>query len=431
MDTIFALSTAWGKAGLAIIRLSGPLAFAAAENLVGWLPPPRRAALRRLTDSDGRVLDEGLVLRFEEGSSFTGENVVELQIHGSQASVSAVLAALGEIDGLRLAEPGEFTYRAMCNGRLDISQVEGLADLIDAETEAQRRQAMRIFSGELGQRASEWNKAVTRSLALLEACIDFADEEIPESTIEEAESLIDALISELGAEATGAEIAERVRSGFEVAIVGPPNVGKSTLLNCISKRDAAITSEFAGTTRDVIEVRMDLKGLPITILDTAGLRESEDPVESMGITKAIERAESADMRIFLTENDTAEDLQVDLRSGDMILRSKADLAPDVDMPAVSGKTGQGVSELVESVHRELANRVASVETATRERHRLAIKSAINALESCAHELSDGDRNLEVAAEELRSAADALGALIGKIDAEKVLGEIFASFCVGK
>ena len=431
MDTIFALSTAWGKAGLAVIRLSGPLACDAAEKLVGRLPPPKQAALRRLTDSDGRVLDEGLVLRFEEGSSFTGENVVELQIHGGQASVSAVLAALGEIDGLRLAEPGEFTYRAMCNGRLDISQVEGLADLIDAETEAQRRQAMRIFSGELGQRASEWNKAVTRSLALLEACIDFADEEIPESTIEEAEGLIDALISELGAEAAGAEVAERVRSGFEVAIVGPPNVGKSTLLNCISKRDAAITSEYAGTTRDVIEVRMDLKGLPITILDTAGLHESEDPVESIGIAKAIERAESADMRIFLTENDTAEALQVDLRSGDLILRSKADLAPEVGMLAVSGKTGQGVSELVENVHRELAKRVAGVETATRERHRLAIKSAIKALESCAHELSDGGRNLEVAAEELRSAADALGALIGKIDAEKVLGEIFASFCVGK
>ena len=431
MDTIFALSTALGKAGLAVIRLSGPLACDAAEKLVGWLPPPRQAALRQLADLEGRVLDEGLVLRFEEGASFTGEDVVELQIHGSQASVSAVLAALGEIDGLRFAEPGEFTYRAMCNGRLDISQVEGLADLIDAETEAQRRQAMRIFSGELGQRASEWNKAVTRSLALLEACIDFADEEIPESTIEEAEDLIDALICKLGAEATGAEIAERVRNGFEVAIVGPPNVGKSTLLNCISKRDAAITSEYAGTTRDVIEVRMDLKGLPIAILDTAGLRESEDPVESIGIAKAIERAESADMRIFLTENDTAEDLQVNLRSGDLILRSKADLVPDVGMPAVSGKTGQGVSELVESVHRELANRVASVETATRERHRLAIKSAIKALESCAHELSDGDRNLEVAAEELRSAADALGALIGKIDAEKVLGEIFASFCVGK
>ena len=431
MDTIFALSTAWGKAGLAVIRLSGPRACEAAEELAGRLPPPRRAALRRLKDSDGRVLDEGVVLRFREGSSFTGENVVELQIHGGQASVSAVLKALGEIDGLRLAEPGEFTYRAMCNGRLDISQVEGLADLIDAETEAQRRQAMRIVGGELGRKAAEWNKAVTRGLALLEACIDFADEEIPESAVEEAKGLVDALICELGAEASGAEVAERVRNGFEVAIVGPPNVGKSTLLNCISKRDAAITSEYAGTTRDVIEVRMDLKGLPIAILDTAGLRESEDPVESIGIAKAVARAESADMRIFLTESDNAEELKVDLKSGDLILRSKADLAPDVGMPAVSGKTGQGVSELVECVHRELAGRASGVETATRERHRLAIKSAIKALESCAHELNDGGRNLEVAAEELRSAADALGALIGKIDAEKVLGEIFASFCVGK
>ena len=431
MDTIFALSTASGKAGLAVIRLSGTSAFQAAERLAGPLPPPRRAALRQLKALDGRVLDEGLVLCFREGASFTGEHVAELHIHGGQASTAAVLSALGEIDGLRLAEPGEFTYRALCNGRMDVSQVEGLADLIDAETEAQRRQAVQVFSGELGQKAAEWNKAVTRGLALIEACIDFTDEEIPDGALEEANRLVGALINDLKAEADGAEVAERVRNGFEVAIVGPPNVGKSTLLNCISKREAAITSEYAGTTRDVIEVRMDLKGLPVTVLDTAGLRDSDDPVESIGIAKAVERADSADIRIFLTESDETESLPVDDRPGDLVLRAKADLVPGIRMPAVSGKTGQGVPELIEALHWELSKRAARIATATRERHRAAINSAIGALESCRYELSEGSRNLEVAAEELRAAADALGTLIGKIDAEKVLGEIFASFCVGK
>ena len=431
MDTIFALSTAWGKAGVAIVRLSGPGALRAAEDLAGSVPPARTAGLRKLSGENGAILDEGLVLWFPEGASYTGEPVVELHIHGGRATATAVLSALGAKEGLRLAEAGEFTLRALRNGRMDLPQIEGLADLIEAETEAQRKQAMRMFSGELGRKADDWSARMLRCLALLEAAIDFADEEIPEEAVNEAKALAEGLAEELKAEIRGTEFAERVRDGFEVAIVGPPNVGKSTLLNFISKREAAIVSEHEGTTRDVIEVRMDLHGLPVTLLDTAGLRESADPVEGIGVNKARQRADAADLRIFLAQGDATEDLPVQMRPGDCRVQAKADLRPGTQEPAVSGKTGQGVESLLDHVHSELAGRAAAVETATRERHRAAMESAVSALESCRHELNEDDRNLEIAAEELRAGARNLGVLIGKIETEEVLGEIFASFCVGK
>ena len=431
MDTIFALSTAWGKAGVAIVRLSGPGALRAAEDLAGSLPPARTAGLRKLSGEDGAVLDEGLVLWFPDGASYTGEPVVELHIHGGRATAAAVLNALGAKEGLRLAEAGEFTLRALRNGRMDLPKVEGLADLIEAETEAQRKQAMRTFSGELGRKADSWSAKMLRCQALLEAAIDFSDEEIPHAAVDEAKALAEGLAAELRAEIRGAEFAERVRDGFEVAIVGPPNVGKSTLLNFISRREAAIVSEHEGTTRDVIEVRMDLSGLPVTLLDTAGLRESADPVEGIGVDRARQRADAADLRIFLAEGGEAEELPVRMRPGDCRVRAKADLSPGIREPAVSGKTGQGVESLLDRVRSELAGRAAAAGTATRQRHRAAMESAVSALESCRHELNANDRNLEIAAEELRAGARSLGALIGKIETEEVLGEIFASFCVGK
>ena len=298
MSTIFAQASAAGKAGVAVVRISGPQAFSAASQLCGSLPAPRQAGLRRLRSAAGEVLDEALVLCFSEKASFTGEETVELQTHGSVAVVNALLAELGTVDGLRLAEPGEFTRRALANGRLDLAQVEGLADLIASETEAQRQQALRLFSGGLGDLAAHWRERLIRASALLTVTIDFADEEVPVDVSPEVLELIAEVQTAMQAQVDGFGAAERIRTGYEVAIVGPPNVGKSTLLNALAGRDAAITSEVAGTTRDVIEVRMELAGLPVTLLDTAGLRETDDTVEKIGVARALERAKAADLRVF-------------------------------------------------------------------------------------------------------------------------------------
>src|SRR6056297_1953439 len=428
MDTIYALSTAQGKAGVAVIRVSGPLAFDAAHSLFGDVPTPRNAVLRILCGRDCIRLDEALVLTFAQGHSFTGENIVEFHVHGSTAVVSAVLGALSKIEGLRPADPGEFTRRALENGRLDLAQVEGLADLIDAETEAQRRQALRVLSGDLGRRAESWRKKLIRAAALLEATIDFADEEVPIDVSPEVLILVTSVISDLEKEIAGVSTAERVRSGFEVAIVGAPNVGKSTLLNALAGRDAAITSEFAGTTRDVIEVRMDLSGLPVTLLDTAGIRETSDEVENIGIGRARQRAEQADIRVFLQENGSLPDLKPS--SGDIVLRSKADLLSD-GSDAVSGLTGQGVDNLVARITDILKNRSASIGIATRLRHGSAMQRSVHALTEAEKLLPQGEVSWDIAAEEIRTAIRALDFLVGRIDVENVLDEIFSSFCLGK
>src|SRR6056297_1078586 len=341
METIFALSTSPGKAGIAVIRVSGPGVAAAADSLVGDLPAPRRAGLRVLRDGGGERIDEALVLYFPEGASFTGEPVLELQTHGSPAVVSAVLRRLGALPGLRAADPGEFTRRALGNGRLDLTQVEALGDLLDSETEAQRRQAMRVFSGSLGARCAEWRKALIRAVALLEVTIDFVDEEVPVDVLPEVGELLESVIAGLDAELAGAKASERIRAGFEIAILGAPNVGKSTLLNALAGRDAAITSEHAGTTRDVIEVRMDIAGLPVTLLDTAGLRETEDAVESIGIARARTRAEAADLRVFLSDG-TGEFAEL-RQDGDIVLRAKGDRHPDAE-DGISGLTGLGIDQ---------------------------------------------------------------------------------------
>ena len=428
MDTIFALASAHGKAGVAVIRLSGPLAWTAAESLSGTLPAPRKAGLRLLRDSSGTRLDEALVLVFEEKASFTGEQVVELQLHGSTAVVSAVLDALGHIDGLRAADPGEFTRRALENGRLDLAQVEGLADLIDAETEAQRRQALRVLSGDLGNRAEVWRKDLIRAAALIEATIDFADEEVPVDVSPEVRDLLSRTRNSLNAEIAGVSTAERVRSGFEVAILGAPNVGKSTLLNALAGREAAITSEYAGTTRDVIEVRMDLAGVPVTLLDTAGLRETHDHVEQIGITRARTRATAADLRVFLIEDDALPDMTP--QTGDIVLHAKADLRDDV-RGAISGSTGYGVSELVQQISSTLSARVADIGVATRIRHKISMERAVASLVQADQLLGLGAEHSDLAAEELRSAVRALDALVGRVDVENILDEIFSSFCIGK
>lgn len=430
MDTIFAPATARGRSGLAVIRLSGPLAHSAVSALCGKLPEVRVAALRRLVWK-GDLIDEALVLLFAAGASFTGEMVAELHVHGGAAVVSAVLRVLAEQPGLRLAEPGEFSRRALQNGMIDLTQVEGLADLIDAETEAQRRQALRVLSGSIGDRVNGWRSRLVRASALLEATIDFADEDVPVDVRPEVLSLIEGLLSELTSEAAGIEASERIRDGFEVAIIGPPNVGKSTLLNRLAQREAAITSEIAGTTRDVIEVRMDIAGLPVTVLDTAGLRDTPDPLERAGIERAVVRAEAADLRVFLVEDGSAV-LSVKPRAGDLLVWAKADVGTDrTGQLAVSGRTGQGITELMLSIGTVLSARVASAGVLVRERHRIAVTDGVVALEESRSEMISRDSRPELVAEALRRAIRALDVLVGRVDVEDLLGEIFASFCIGK
>jgi tRNA modification GTPase len=314
------------------------------------------------------------------------------------------------------------------NGVLDLAQVEGLADLIDAETEAQRRQAVRVLSGSVGQKVDGWRRDLIRAGALLEATIDFADEDVPVDVSPEVLALIDGLMADLGREAAGVTAAERIRDGFEVAIVGAPNAGKSTLLNQLAGREAAITSEIAGTTRDVIEVRMEIAGLPVTFLDTAGLRHTEDRLERAGIERALARAEAADLRLFLTDGSP---LPLEPVGDDLVVLGKADTKSGWSGLAVSGKTGLGVPELMARIGEILGERVGSAGALVRERHRVAVTTAIAALAESRAEVVRPDSRVELAAEHLRQAVRALDALVGRVDVDDLLGEIFASFCIGK
>ncbi|MEM7470586.1 MAG: tRNA uridine-5-carboxymethylaminomethyl(34) synthesis GTPase MnmE [Pseudomonadota bacterium] len=427
MATIYALASARGKAGVAVVRVSGPLAQQTCIDVTGRAVECRVPSLRRLRDASGALMDEALVIGFEAGRSFTGEDVVEYQLHGSPAIINAVLARLAAMDGLQLADPGEFTRRALENGRMDLAQVEGLADLIDAETEAQRQQALRVFDGALGKRVEAWRVDLIRAAALLEATIDFADEDVPIDVTPEVIDLTRGVLVQLETEASGARAAERVRDGFEVVILGEPNVGKSTLLNALAGRDAAITSSVAGTTRDVIEVRMDLSGLPVTFLDTAGLRATEDEVEALGIERALARAERADLRVVLTDGTVLPPGLV-LGADDIVIAGKADTDTQ---GAVSGLTGVGISELVSEVTTRLENKASGASLAIRARHAQALETGIASLQNALDELNRGMERSELAAEELRIGIRALESLVGRIDVETLLDEIFASFCLGK
>lgn len=427
MDTIYALASAQGKAGVAVVRLSGPTSHDAVKLLAGRVPAPRVARLAILQDQDGNLLDQALVLVFEHGASFTGEASAELHLHGSRATVSAVLAELSKIDGVRLAEPGEFTRRALDNGKMNLTEVEGLADLIESETEAQRKQALRTLEGALGDRVAEWRESLVRAMALLAATIDFADEEVPEDVSPEVQSLIQKVLSDLKTEISGVSIAERVRDGFEVAILGKPNIGKSTLLNALAGREAAITSDIAGTTRDIVEVRMDLDGLPVTFLDTAGLRDTEDQIETLGIQRALERAEKSDIRLILIDGSLPPG--VELRESDIVRTGKGDT--NDNSASISGKTGHGIQAVLAEISEQLANRASIVGTAVHQRHKSAMEDTSVLLESALVEVSYGQERADLAAEELRVAVRRLDALVGRVDVEDVLDIVFSSFCLGK
>jgi len=425
VDTIFAPATAPGRAGVTVIRISGPEALPTLGRLAGRVGRARVATRVRLVQN-GEILDDALAIVFPGPASFTGEDVVELHLHGAPAVVAAVMSALGSMPGMRMAMAGEFTRRALANGKLDLAQAEALAELIDAETQSQRRQAQRLMSGYLGARVAEWRTDLVQALALVEATIDFGDEAVPVDVSPDVLARIDRVAADLARELGGMAAAERVRDGFEVAILGEPNAGKSTLLNRLAGRDAAITSTVAGTTRDVIEVRMELGGLAVTLLDTAGLRDSDDPVERIGIARALTRGQGADLRVVLTVDGRLPE-GVRALPGDIVVGAKADLTGQ----GISGLTGQGVDDLVARITAELADRAAGAGGLTRTRHRLAAERAQGALAAARSAIYGAPDRADVAAEELREALRALESLVGAVGVEDVLDEIFARFCIGK
>lgn len=419
MDTIYAEATPPGRGGVSIIRISGPKAAAIAEGMAGELAPARTAALRVLRDG-GEVLDQALVVKFSAPESFTGEDIVELHLHGAPVVVARVGEALRR-RGARLAEAGEFTKRAFLAGRVDLTEVEGLSDLLAAETETQRKQAMQLAAGKLREAAAAWREALVTAGGLIAASIDFPEEDALDEVPEEALTLMRGVAAEIAQELAGAPAAERVREGFQVAIIGAPNVGKSTLLNRIARRDVAIVTEVPGTTRDVLEFHCDLDGLAVTFLDTAGLRETGDLVEAIGVERARSRAADADLRIVLAEGDRTEDSGL-LRKGDIVRSAKADLEGNVS--GISGLTGEGVDELLADVATELKSRVSGAGLVANRRQAEQLRRAREAIQS------SGDA-AEFAGEAVRIALQALEQLVGAVGADDYLDVVFSRFCIGK
>ncbi len=433
-DTIFALASGPGRGGVAVIRVSGPASDAALARLTRKpLPEPRKATIRTLYGEDSRPIDEALVLRFAAPASYTGEDSSELQVHGGRAVIEACLKALATCPTLRLAEPGEFTRRAVENGRLDLTQAEAVNDLVSAETEAQRRQALRQLGGELATLYESWRGDGIRAAAWLEAVIDFADEDIPESALSAARETLARLASEIATHLNDARRGEILREGLHVAILGAPNAGKSSLLNALAKRDVAIVSDIAGTTRDVIEVRLDIGGYPIVIADTAGLRETSDMIESEGVKRALAKAEHADLRLYLVAPGDAPPPVLPGDGPSLVLASKADLfAMDADTLGRGGRistvNGEGLDTLI-GILGDYAKNLLSAREApvlTRARHREALQEAAEALARAAV-LDQAD----LAAEEARIALRALGRITGRVDLDELLDVVFRDFCIGK
>jgi len=449
-DTIFALSSGPPPAAIAVVRISGPQSRFGLETMIGSDPEPRRATLATVRHpATKEPIDQALVLWFPGPNSETGEDSAELQLHGGRAVVAATLRALGSLPGFRLAEAGEFTRRAFENGRLDLTAVEGLADLVGAETESQRRQAFRQLTGLLGNRAETWRSRLIDAQALIEAGIDFSDEgDVPDDLVGPARKLAAELRAEIDSALADAGRGERLREGLTVVIAGPPNAGKSTLLNALARREVAIVSPYPGTTRDVLEVHLDVGGYPVTVLDTAGMREATDPVERIGVERARQRAEAADLVLWVVDGTDFSAAGEDCSGGFgalaspgpvWLVRNKIDLAGGVQRDAAtfvdservfvaSAMTGEGIREFVNAL-RGFATDSLGQEPAlvVRERQRQALSAARDALErAIAPGIAD-----ELLAEELRAAAAALGRLLGRVDVEDVLDRLFAEFCIGK
>ncbi len=444
-STIFALSSAPGKAGVSVIRVSGPAAGRVLDVMTSSRPQPRYAGLRRIRHpATAELLDEALVLWLPGPRTETGEDMVELHIHGSPAVLRAVLAALAEISGCRLAQPGEFARRAFENGRIDLTAVEGLADLVDAETDAQRRQALAQAGGALARLYDGWRERVVSARALVEAVIDFSDEEdVAHNAVEQATTQVRALHNELCEHLSGSNRGEIIREGFRVVLAGRPNAGKSSLLNALARRDVAIVSPEAGTTRDVIEVRLDLGGYVVVLADTAGIRDAQGAVEREGIRRTLDRARTADLVLWLIDA-TEPKLPipseiVDSGAPRLTVLTKIDLVEDVQHEenvsresifAISSVTGAGLDALTARLRREVEVSVSRGGdlVPTQERHRHALEAArINLAKFLASETLLP----ELAAEELRLAGDSLGRVVGRVDVEDILDQIFSRFCIGK
>lgn len=416
------------------------------EALSGKKPPaPRFAKTETFRNPrDGEIIDRGILLWFPAPKSYTGEDVAEFQIHGGPAVVAALLEALNGVDGLRSAEPGEFTRRAFENGKLDLTQVEGLADLVAAETEAQRRQSQRQLDGVLGDLYDSWRDKLVRALAHLEAYIDFPEEEIPSDTVNGLRGEIESIVAEIRQHTDDNHRGERLRNGFCVAIVGAPNVGKSSLLNRLSRREAAIVSATAGTTRDVIEVSLDIGGYPVTLADTAGLRESGDEIEVEGVRRAEASARSADLKLAMFSATELDSLSVQMSAiideDTLVVANKCDLAQiseteelaGHEVLGVSALSGTNIDTLMERLVDEIAQRYApsSAPAITRDRHRVALIECLDALERGLNELAGGQA-VELAAEDLRLAIRAMGRITGVVDIEDILDVVFKDFCIGK
>jgi tRNA modification GTPase len=436
-ETIFALASGAVRAGVGVVRVSGPGAGAAIRALSGRAPPDaRRASLRTLRTGAGEALDEALVLWFPGPASFTGEDVAELHVHAGAAVLAALFEALAALPDTRPAEPGEFTRRAFDHGKLDLAEAEGLADLIDAETEGQRRQALRQMRGALSALYEGWRARLVSAMAMLEAAIDFPDEDLPEDLAVRVRPDLAALAAEIGAHA-GDVRGERIRDGYRVVILGAPNAGKSSLLNALAGRDAAIVSHIPGTTRDVVEVRLTLGGYPVWIADTAGLREANwDPIEAEGIRRAMAQAAVADLRIGLVDaRDVASAALTGLMQDDDVWAvSKIDLVgpkPEaMTALGISTVTGDGLDALVAMLTARVSAALGAEEAPvlTRARHRRLALAAQAAITRAMDALAAGP---ELAAEELRAAAVSVGRLTGRIDVEDLLDEVFARFCIGK
>jgi tRNA modification GTPase len=434
-DTIFALASAPGRAGIAVMRVSGRAAHVAVKALTGQdVPPPRRAVLRRFRDASGSEIDRGLMLWFAAPASFTGEDVAEFHLHGGRAIVEAMAMALGSVPGCRMAEKGEFTRRAVLNGKLDLTQAEAIADLVAAETEAQRRQALRQYDGALSALAGHWRVELIRVLAWAEAAIDFSDEELPDGVLKQARAAANAVRNAMESHLNDARRGELIREGLYLTVIGPPNAGKSSLVNALAGRDVAIVSETAGTTRDVIEVHLDLGGYAVILADTAGLREAAEAVEAEGVRRALARAEAADLVLLLLDG-SGPNSSVNL-TDNMVNKpcltvwNKADLPWPIarDGLRLSLKTGEGLDALVNAIaakSRELLDSSASP-ALTRPRHRQALTEASNALAR-----ADTADQPELFAEDLRLALRALGRLTGRVDVEELLDVVFRDFCIGK
>ena len=430
-DTIFALSSAPGRAGVAVIRVSGPAAKDVLERLGGAVPLPRQAVLRRL--SDGAPIDQGLVLWFPGPRSFSGEDMAEFHGHGGRAIVERMLQAIGAVPGCRPAEPGEFTRRAVENGKFDFTQAEAIIDLIDAETESQRRQALRQYGGALAELYESWRTRLIKASAWAEAEIDFSDEELPGDVMQRSRAEIQEIIKQIQIHMDDSRRGEIVRDGFFLTVIGPPNAGKSSLINALAKRDVAIVAETAGTTRDVIEVRLNIGGYVVIVADTAGLREAADAVEGEGVRRALARAEQSDLVLLLLDASAARPRAglPDGTGGGLVVWNKSDLpAPSPrDGLAISLKTGAGLDVLLAEIERKVAEKLdggGEAPVLTRARHRHALQQALTALNRGLEA-----RDAELFAEDLRLATRAIGRITGRVDVEELLDVVFRDFCIGK